>query len=126
MPHGRGMAMLLREYRIGYMIEGCVFCKRKVSTRGHHVVRVAKVEGRQRRPANPARISITRPGRIGTARHFQHSREDPGRPTVSKIPPLALQAAAKRVLPNPAKPVQNQPALPLITGFRVSAVFWSP
>jgi len=30
--------MLLREYRIGYMIEGCVFCKRKVSTRGHHVV----------------------------------------------------------------------------------------
>ncbi len=32
------MAMLLKDYQIGCMIEGCVFCKRKVSTRGHHVV----------------------------------------------------------------------------------------
>jgi len=30
--------MLLKDYQIGCMIEGCVFCKRKVSTRGHHVV----------------------------------------------------------------------------------------
>src|SRR6266568_3091223 len=38
MPEGRRMAMLLKEYRICRRIKGCVFCKRKVSTRGHHVV----------------------------------------------------------------------------------------
>ena len=32
------MAMLLKDYQIGCMIEGCLFCKRKVSTRGHHMV----------------------------------------------------------------------------------------
>ncbi len=32
------MTMFLPEHRIGCMTEGCAFCKRKVPTRGHHVV----------------------------------------------------------------------------------------
>ena len=42
--------MLPAAYRIGCMIEGCVFCKRKVPTRGHHVVPRCK-GGRETAPA---------------------------------------------------------------------------
>ena len=51
-----------------------------------------------------------------TPRHIQHGRENPNRSAISEIPPLALQAAGHRLLPDPAKPVQNQSAVPVISG----------
>ena len=38
MPKDCRMDMLLEEYRTGCMTAGCAFCKRRVPTRGHHVV----------------------------------------------------------------------------------------
>src|ERR1035438_10488215 len=49
-------------------------------------------------------------------RHIQHGRENPNRSAISEIPPLALQAAGHRLLPDTAKPVQNQSAVPVISG----------
>src|ERR1035438_6955652 len=51
-----------------------------------------------------------------TAGFFQYRRENPSRSAFSEIPPLALQAAGRRLLPHPAKPVQNQSAVPVISG----------
>ena len=38
MPNDYRMDMLLEEYRTCCMTEACAFCKRRVPTRGHHVV----------------------------------------------------------------------------------------
>ena len=119
--------MLLKEYRIGCMIEGCVFCKRKVPTRGHHVVPRCKGGTETAPTCHSCEDFIHKTWSHKELRDaFNTVEKILGRSTVSKIPPVALQAAAKRVLSNAAKPVQNQPALPLISGFWVLAVFWSP
>jgi hypothetical protein len=38
LPKEKRMVKLVQEFRIGCMTECCAFCKRRVPTRGHHVV----------------------------------------------------------------------------------------
>src|ERR1039457_2144492 len=63
MPNDYRMDMLLEEYWTGFMTAVCAFCKRRVPTRGHHVVPRCK-GGRDTAPTLPLlRGSSTKLGR---------------------------------------------------------------
>src|ERR1039458_10089050 len=107
------MDILLEEYRTCCMTAACAFCKRRVPTRG------PSMQGRKRHGTDLPLLRGFHPQNVDpqrAPRHIQHGRENPNRSAISEIPPLALQAAGHRLLPDPAKPFQNQSAVPVISG----------
>ena len=55
------------------------------------------------------------------ARHVQHGRENPNRLSLPEVLALALQAAGRDRLPDPAQPKPNRSTLPIIRAPRAKA-----
>src|SRR5215472_10110293 len=93
----------------------CIFCLRSVPTRGHGVVPRCKGGTEVVATYHSCEDFIHETWTHNEpAGRVQHGRENPGGSAFPKDSSLALQAAGRDVLSDPAQPSPNQPASPIV------------